>query len=519
MAKSEREKQRTKVTNAARRLQTLVDSSPSSNPIVRRDARMLERLSALVERASMAAWLGKTYGGERDMYSALGYKSELRWADLYARYERGDIAKAVIDAPIDEVWREPPTIYDQDKEEGTEYANAVAELVERIDLWTYFKRLHTQGAIGDYSVLVLGAPGETQKPLEQGSKPDLLFVMPYSEGSAQVSRLVTDTNDPRFGKPDVYRIAARDPRDVGRTINLTRSMGFEVHWTRTIHHAVDLLEDEVRGAGKLRAPWNRLDDLDKVIGGASEAYWRGARPGIGVMGRPGASFKKQTLEDMKEELLAYIHGFQSFLRLQNADIEQLNAQAVDPSKHSEVLMTLIAATVRIPKRILFGTERGELASDQDERAWRKQVAQERTQDIEPTIRRFFSHLSWLGTIPEPQFAKKQRRIVVDWPPLDTPGDKEQADVAKTKAEALATFFNSMAADQIPADQFYKLVLRLDPEEIKSLEDAAASMMRMANGREAGRRIAGRLGDDDLEDDDLEDDDEPVGVGRNGSRRN
>lgn len=467
---------RVRVSNATKRLQAIAAASPSNNEAVRATARQLERLSALVERASMAAWLGKTYGGERDMYAALGYKPVLNYADLYGRYERGDIAKAVIDAPIDEAWRNPPRVVDTLEGESA-FNKKFAELAEETALWGYFKRLHTQGAIGDYSVLMMGfADGNDPKqPLEKSKGKQLLFVMPYSQGSTQITELVTDPQDRRFGKPNLYALSTIDPRQIGRTREPTRGSTVYVHWSRAIHHAVDLLENDIIGCSKLRAPWNRLDDLDKVIGGASEAYWRGARPGIGVMGRQGVNFKKQTLDEMKEELQNYIHGFQSFLRMQNVDIEQLAAQAVDPSKHSEVLMTLIAATVRIPKRILFGTERGELASDQDERAWRKQVAQEQQQDIGPTIKKFVDQVVWAGALPEPK-----GKAIIDWPPLDTPGEKEAADAAKTWSEALATFFNSGAADFIPPDQYFSLICKMDKAKIEALAAAIEKWRKRAD---------------------------------------
>ena len=69
-------------------------------------------LNALAERLGLAGMLGMQYGGDRDVYAAAGYPRELTFADYMARYKRHDIAKRVIDLPVDDAWLHPPIIYD-----------------------------------------------------------------------------------------------------------------------------------------------------------------------------------------------------------------------------------------------------------------------------------------------------------------------------------------------------------------------------------------------------------------------
>ena len=61
---------------------------------------------SLLNRGMLASLLGFQYGGERDLYRALGYPSgEIKFADFYLRYTRQDIAKAVIDRPVRATWQ------------------------------------------------------------------------------------------------------------------------------------------------------------------------------------------------------------------------------------------------------------------------------------------------------------------------------------------------------------------------------------------------------------------------------
>ena len=74
--------------------------------------------SVLLARSAMAAALGKTFGGERDLYTVLGYKTELSFDDYFAKYDRGDLAGTIIEKPVTETWRKPPIIKDGTEEAG-----------------------------------------------------------------------------------------------------------------------------------------------------------------------------------------------------------------------------------------------------------------------------------------------------------------------------------------------------------------------------------------------------------------
>ena len=66
----------------------------------------------LTNRLAWAAKLGAAYGGDRDLYSALGYPESITYTEYLQKYQRQDIAKAIIKRPVDTTWKGDISIYD-----------------------------------------------------------------------------------------------------------------------------------------------------------------------------------------------------------------------------------------------------------------------------------------------------------------------------------------------------------------------------------------------------------------------
>ena len=68
----------------------------------------IQALASLVGRMTLAARMGRQYGGDRNIYEALGYpQEEIQYSDYAAKYARQDIAKAVINRPVQYTWKGP----------------------------------------------------------------------------------------------------------------------------------------------------------------------------------------------------------------------------------------------------------------------------------------------------------------------------------------------------------------------------------------------------------------------------
>src|SRR5690606_32676688 len=107
-----------------------------------------------------------------------------------------------------------------------------------------------------------------------------------------------------------------------------------------------------------------------------------------------------------------------------------NTSAQDPGPHFDVQIALISAATGIPQRILMGSERGELASSQDERNWAVQVA-DRQNDFAETqvLRPFVNRLIGWGILPEPTGGHYE----VEWPRQDEPTSDQRATIAEKAA--------------------------------------------------------------------------------------
>jgi len=420
----------------------------------------LMALSALAVRASIAQRLGKSFGDERDIYTALGYTKQPTYNDYVAKYKRQDVSRAAINKPVSASWGEQPRITESVEKE-TEFEKAWVSLVKEKRIFHFLSRLDRLASIGSYAVLLMGFDDGNSLEKEVSSAKKLLYLMPYAQDNAKISTYENDPKNERYGLPKEYTI---NMKSTGETKISTSSR--KVHWSRVIHVAEDLLENNVEGMPRLQSVFNRLQDLDLIAGGSAEMFWRGAFPGLGFKAEEGRTIQGQDLTDLQDEIEEYMHGLKRYLRLRGIDIKELKPQVADPSNHVAIQIDLIACALDIPKRILLGSERGELASSQDERAWLKSIDGRRQDYCELVILRpLIDRLTGVGVLPEPKDG-----YTVVWPDLLVVSDKEAAEVGAARSKALKDYVEAIGAqDILPPDVFLRKMLGLTQEEISQVE--------------------------------------------------
>lgn len=462
MAETRKKKARKKLTVPAR---PATKATKSGNVSIggftsNENKAIFQMASAIAVRASIAARMGKSYSDDRDIYTALGYPKSPSFNDYMARYHRQDIARAIVDAPVRACWRRRPRITENQKE-PTQLENLWTKLVRHKNIYHHLTRADRLASIGNYAVLVLGFDDAGGFGTKLRSARSLLYATPYSQANADISTYDLEKKSERYGLPDKYSITMKSSAGTGNRSAM-------VDQSRLVHVAEDLLEDNVEGIPRLRAVLNRLIDLERVAGGSSEMFWRGALPGYGFKLDPEATIGDQDLDALQDEIEDYMHNLKRYIRLRGMSVENLSMQVADPSNHFSILVDLIACAVRIPKRILLGSERGELASSQDERAWLERIHERRQEHCEAVILRpFIDRLMEAKVLPAPV---SQEGYVIDWPELMTPSDKEQADIAKDKAMALKYYVEAPGADQIvPPEIFQREILGLKEETIAEIK--------------------------------------------------
>ena len=440
------------------------------------DIPTIVAMSSLLNRINLANQLGtQSYGGDRNITTALGYIPTLKFTDYLARYFRQDIAKAVIDRPVKASWKGEIRVIENTKAKQTKFEKQWKKLYATLGLKGIFMRADKLTGLGSYSVLLLGLDDiKTSKGFENKVRKgaNLLYVKPFSEQSAVIDKWETNENSSRYGKPLYYKISTSSqglsPTSARSIKSETFSVDLNVHYTRIVHLTEDILEDDIHGLPRLQAVFNRLMDLEKLIGGDAEMFWRGARPGYTGSVKPDYEMTSTMKGDLENQIEEFEHNLKRVLVNEGIDYKSLEQQIADPTSHVDVQIQMISAVTGIPKRILVGSERGELSSAQDKQEWISYVTSRREEQNEPGILRpFIDHLIEHLIITPPKVGE----YFVVWDKLFSLSDKEKVELGKNRAIALKEYSTNPAAQYMfPLPIFMEYYLGMDENQISSIEE-------------------------------------------------
>ena len=413
----------------------------------------------------------QTFGGLRDVSSALGYPllDGIKYADYYYRFRRQDVANVIITKPVESSWERFPVLHAwEDKEDTFRYAWDDFEKKNRI--YSILQRADVISGIGRYGVLLMGLnDGADSFAVPVTSASELLYLQPFSEDNATIKSFVIDKNNPRFGQPEFYSLKLND------NPGLTGVSTFEiiVHHSRIIHIADNLVESNIYGMPRLEKAFNRLLNLELIVGGSAEMFWQGAFPGLAFQAKDGFTISETQLTDLQEEIKNYVHQMERYMRLQGMDVKSLAPIVADPSKHVDVQMKMISIATGIPKRILEGSERGELSSDQDSQNWAKKCDNRRKTYIEPFIlRMLIDRLNELGIFKTPDDG-----YTIEWPDLQDPSEKDRAEVGRIRSEAISKYTSSPDAQLIISfESFLEEIMELSPEKVERIMEESKNIV-------------------------------------------
>jgi len=445
-------------------------------------SRISQYTSELVNRARLRSRLGMSYDDKRDLYEALGYELEPTFDYYYALYSRNEIARAIIDKPVEATWRGGVTLVEKKgREKGSleksVFEKAWEELEDQLHLMSRLKRLDRLSCIGQYGVLFLGFDDVTDRtqlraPVS-GTGRKLLYVKPFSETSAVVKKYDSNTASPRYGLPETYELTITVADDANTNTSI------EVHYTRILHITNEPLENDVLGEPVLKGCCNRLKDLEKLVGGSAEMFWRGARSGYQAVVDKDYDLNAPEEAEMQDQFNEYEHNLRRILMLEGMKLEALAPEVSDPTGHFNIQIACICAESGIPQRILLGSERGELASSTDRDTWFDLVESRREDYAEPVVLRpLIERLVERGVLPKPGL----EGFDINWVDLRAPGEKDKADVGKVRADSLDKYAKDPISQAIiPYDAFSKYFLGFNDEQIEdinkqrkqSIEDAIA----------------------------------------------
>lgn len=411
---------------------------------------------------------GMQFGGRRDLYELFGYNRKLSPADFVARYVRQDIAKRIINAPVLSTWADPPTVTSDDKA----FEDAWNQLCDEFPIWNKIIRLDKLAGLGAYAVAVIGVddgqtldkevkpPAATPITQTDGEEPPvanaaavttptgrkLLYLQPYHELAASISSYEKNNASPRFMQPTQYTVTPGkfdvDVRVSG--ISMSRTAGartpFNVNYSRILHVAEDLLEDNNYGRSRMECVYNLLDDVLKLAGGSAELFWITANRGLHVDIDKDMELDPEDATQLSSEIQEYIDDQRRFIRTRGAKVTNLGTDVADPKGPFDVTMSLISSATGIPKMILTGSTLGQLASQQDRANWADRIGERITEYAEPVLfKPFVKQLINLGVLPVPK-----GKIYIKWPEAFKLNPLERAQTSAQMARSAANLTKSVA---------------------------------------------------------------------------
>jgi hypothetical protein len=459
-------------------------------------------------------WMKSLLDSSRDIDGDCGYPvGYINLKLYYDLYQREPIATRVVEVYPKESWQVQPSIFeDEDVETITPFEEAWDALGKQLRgeqsfyqeeeasvVFDFLCDADIKCGIGHYAAILLGfddgAPldqpidlidaGKSSKAVQSASSSGaarrLLFMQVYPETAVRINSLEADMQSPRYGLPTEYDISMMDPLEfsslgVGTSLPSNRA---SVHWTRVVH----ISEYGVLHTPRQRPVLNRLLDLRKLYGGSAEMYWRGAFPGYAIKTQPqlGADVDINR-EDVKQQLTDYSNALQRFLVLMGMDITALAPQVSDPSSQIDKQVEAICIQLGIPKRIFMGSERGELASSQDDAAWNDRLKQRQLGVITPRIIiPFVDRLIATRVLPRP--AKGYR---VSWPDLTSKSDEEKAGIATQRTQAVSVYVAGQLETTLAPMDFWTRIMGFTEDEAQSIIDNAEEVKAQKEKEQAAK---------------------------------
>lgn len=399
---------------------------------------LLKNLTATLQRFSLARSIGLTHDGARDLYEVFGYKANPTAEDYMNKYTRQDVAARVVDAFPSATWSTPPNV-----EGGARMVKKWDDLVKEFQLFSVLQRVDRLLGLGEYSLLFIGLNdgNPISRPVKKTGNKQLLYLQPYSSKSLKIAEWEEDPKSERYGLPTKYSLQPENVQSAETTNVVFQRKAVDVHWSRCVHVVEDPLENEIYGVPRMQRVYNLLDDLAKVCGGTAEVFWMTANRGMQADVDKDMNFTEADASALSDEIAEYQHQQRRVIRTRGVKINNLGSDVPDPGGTFDVLVTMLAGALGIPKRILLGSEAGQLASAQDRTNWANRIEERRKNFAEPYVLwplcKRFVELGILPALPE-KFA---------WPSAFKMSPFEKSQTAAQKARSAANVTKALESVQ------------------------------------------------------------------------
>lgn len=317
----------------------------------------------------------------------------------------------------------------------------------------------------------------TNAALTEGRK--ITYLRPFSEDCCRITKWEMNRSSPRYMQPTEYQFSFNDAASMAAGYGMPQD-NLPVHWTRVLHLADNHHQpggNPILAPPRMRPVFDELYGLQKLYGASPEGYWKMCFTLMSFEDIPQFQGDVQVSgTDIKDLWERVQNGLQRAWYASGVNAKPIAPTVVDATPHVNLAMEAITIKLNIPMRVFKGSERGSLASDQDD-SERNDLLRERENNygtpccIVPVIDRFI----FLGALPVPETEK----YYVYWPDRATQTDTEKANVLAVKTQAYGTYVSSGMNAMVPEKRF------MTEFDSMTAEEADATLAEAASAAEDG----------------------------------
>lgn len=394
-----------------------------------------------------------------DAWNEYGYKEQLSFQDFFNLYTRHGIAKGVVDRVAEKVFQTAPWVIQGPKEDEkkpeTAWELEFQTLAEDVDLWWYFKEAYAMRLVGGWSAMILVFGNDKGKLNEQVKGSAVLTdIIPAWRG-----QLLPSTQDV-LGNVTLWNYT---PTGFDST-DLQKSPPTTIHPSR-----VYIVGDYKRGRSMLEAGYNSFVDMEKIAGGSAEGTLKNAARQLHINYAADANPAKrnqpddEVADELNDQAKALNTRNDLVLATQGAEVNPLVANMPDPEKPFSVSLQTCMASVRIPSRIVVGSQTGERASIEDIRDFNERCQGDREGEVSREVRGFARHLEQYKLIES-----AGGRITIMWDDLAEPTRGDRAALALIMAQTNQA--NSITGEAVYSSETIQVAAGVKVEEIDLLPE-------------------------------------------------
>lgn len=413
-----------------------------------------EQMSTM--RHGIGSILGISHDGKRDIYDIYGYPETLGgtygYLTMKGKAGRAGISNLLTYGHAKKCWRQGFDIYSGAGESADNIGEDIVNALKKAGFLKKMESADVLNRIGRMSVLYVGVPDGRQPEEELGRVPmgekfiDKLYFVPYEYDGIVITEQETDPTNPRYGLPKFYTLQKTGNSDNEKD---TMNKSIVAHWSRVIHLNENGLNSDIEGMGALEPIFNNILDIEKTIGGSSEAYFRNARGKIAYEIDKDFATSIATSGPAKD---AFNEGAEEFANNWKDHILAVGSKAkgIDTPHHSpldtvKVALWSIAGQTEYRIRILTGEGAGQLAGSEDQASLNQIIKDRQDGPCTDWINRFMEILTEAGMISLPDGYE------IRFPLQEATTEDQKAKTGLAKAQtlqAVATAKSSIGGDAI-----------------------------------------------------------------------